>query len=148
MKWVWACVFLAGALLAWTWTFNEDLGFQLNAARFFWEHGDVPRGEPFLDISSSHHYVDLQWLWQLALYGIYEITGLEGAMLANLLTQGLAGGILLWRYRSNEGVSAGPVTALLLLMFFLGSPGAIRPHSLSWVFLGLVPMLTSAKNKD
>jgi len=37
-------VFLAGALLAWTWTCNEDLGFQLNAARFFWEHGEVPRG--------------------------------------------------------------------------------------------------------
>lgn len=149
MKWVWACVFLAGALLAWTWTFNEDLGFQLNAARFFWEHGDVPRGEPFLDIYSSHHYVDLQWLWQLALYAIYTITGLEGAMLANLLIQALAGGILLWRYRSNEGVSAGPVTALLLLMFFIGSPGTIRPHSLSWVFLGLVlHCLESARRGD
>jgi len=47
MKWVWACVFLAGALLGWIWTFNEDLRFQLNAARFFWEHGDVPRGGLF-----------------------------------------------------------------------------------------------------
>jgi len=49
MKWVWASVFLAGALLGWTWTFHVDLGFQLNAARFFWEHGDVPRGGAALD---------------------------------------------------------------------------------------------------
>jgi len=29
--------------------------------------------------------VGLQWLWQLALYGIYTIMGLEGAMLAGTL---------------------------------------------------------------
>ena len=33
---MWALVFLAGGVLGWTWTFNEDLGFQLNAARYFW----------------------------------------------------------------------------------------------------------------
>ncbi|NBR46633.1 MAG: hypothetical protein EBT68_05930, partial [Verrucomicrobia bacterium] len=96
---MWALVFLAGGVLGWTWTFNEDLGFQLNAARYFWEHGDVPRAEPFLYSEPGARYVNLQWMWQLGLHAAYTRLGLEGATLANLALQGMAAGIFLWRWR-------------------------------------------------
>jgi len=147
---MWALVFLAGGVLGWTWTFNEDLGFQLNAARYFWEHGDVPRAEPFLYSEPGARYVNLQWMWQLGLHAAYTRLGLEGATLANLVLQGMAAGIFLWRWRKLRDVSApGALVACVLLLYFISTPTGIRPHSLSWIWLGLVLLcLESARRGE
>jgi len=142
---MWALVFLAGGLMGWTWTFNEDLGFQLNAARYFWEHGDVPRAEPFLYSEPGARYVNLQWMWQLGLHAVYTTFGLPGATLGNLLLQGMAAGIFLWRWRNlRDGAAPGALVAGVLLLYFISTPTAIRPHSLSWVWLGLVLLCLEA----
>ena len=63
--WIWALLGLTGFCLAWKWIKNEDLGFQLHAAKLILQTGDVPRGEPFLWTELGGSYTDLQWLWQL-----------------------------------------------------------------------------------
>lgn len=47
-NWIWGLLGLTGFFLAWHWIKNEDLGFQLNAAKLILQTGDVPRAEPFL----------------------------------------------------------------------------------------------------
>ena len=76
--WLLGAIFLVGLGLSWRWVGNPDLGFQLNAARYLLNHGDVPRAEPFLYSVPWSRYVNLQWFWQLGLYGANGAGGDEG----------------------------------------------------------------------
>ena len=127
-------------MLSWHWITNEDLGFQLNAARYLLEKGDVPRHEPFLWTEPTGTYVNLQWLWQLPCYAIWKTGGAGWLMAFNLLLQLLAVGVLiLRRLRLGKAtLELGAGTFLLLLTFFILNDWRIRPHSLSWIYLGLV----------
>jgi hypothetical protein len=116
---------------------NPDLGFQLNAARYVLAHGDVPRAEPFLYTVPWSRYVDLQWLWQLSIYGANQWGGILGM---NLLCVGYtfaASAILLIRCRNWCG-GLGTVSVGFLLFFFMVNFWDFRPHTISWIYLGLV----------
>ena len=132
-----AAVFAAGLGMSWRMVGNPDLGFQLNAARYLLSHGDVPRAEPFLYTVPWSRYVDLQWLWQLSIYGANQWGGILGM---NLLCVGytfIASAILLIRCRNWCG-ELGAVSAGFLLFFFMVNFWDFRPHTISWIYLGLV----------
>lgn len=135
--WLLGAVFLVGLGLSWRWVANPDLGFQLNAARYFLTHGDVPKEEPFLYTVPWSRYVNLQWLWQLSVYGANAVAGLLGM---NLLCVGYtfaAAAVLLARCR-HWGGGLGTVAAGFLLFFFMLNFWDFRPHTISWIYLGLV----------
>ena len=132
-----AAVFAAGLGMSWRMVGNPDLGFQLNAARYLLTHGDVPRAEPFLYTVPWSRYVDLQWLWQLSIYGANQWGGI---LAMNLLCVGytfVASAILLIRCRNWCG-GLGAVSAGFLLFFFMVNFWDFRPHTVSWIYLGLV----------
>jgi len=134
---VFGAVFLAGLGMSWRMVGNPDLGFQLNAARYLLSHGDVPRAEPFLYTVPWSRYVDLQWLWQLSIYGANQWGGILGM---NLLCVGytfIASAILLIRCRNWCG-GIGTVSAGFLLFFFMVNFWDFRPHTISWIYLSLV----------
>ena len=137
LRWVLAAVFLTGLGLSWRGVGNPDLGFQLNAARYLLTHGDVPRAEPFLYTVPWSRYVNLQWLWQL---GLYAANGAGGLVGMNLFCVGLtfaAAAVLLIRCRIWAG-GIGAVAAGFLLFFFMVNFWDFRPHTVSWIYLGLV----------
>lgn len=135
--WVWGLLALAGFCMGWSWIKNEDLGFQLHAAKYILTTGDVPRAEPFLWTEPGGTYTDLQWLWQLGMYASWKLMGYLGLMAVNLAIQFLA--LLVWIGRawriSREPPGVGSFA--LLLLFGLVNNWPIRPHNLSWVYLGL-----------
>jgi hypothetical protein len=134
---VFGAVFLTGLGMSWRMVGNPDLGFQLNAAKYVLTHGDVPRAEPFLYTVPWSRYVDLQWLWQLSIYGANQWGGILGM---NLLCVGytfIASAILLIRCRNWCG-GFGTVSAGFLLFFFMVNFWDFRPHTISWIYLSLV----------
>lgn len=134
---LWGTVFLVGLALSWREVGNPDLGFQLNGARYLLEHGDVPRDEPFLYTVPWSRYVDLQWLWQVTIYGANQWAGLLGMNLLCLAYTLAASAVFLIRARAwCDGL--GAVAAGLLLLLFMVNQWDFRPHTLSWVYLGLV----------
>jgi len=149
-RWGWALLGVCGCLLSWHWITNEDLGFQLNAARYLLEKGDVPRHEPFLWTEPTGTYVNLQWLWQLPCYGIWKTGGAGWLMAFNLLLQLSAVGVLiLRRLRLGKAtLELGAGTFLLLLTFFILNDWRIRPHSLSWIYLGLVMLVLETYERN
>jgi len=136
-NWIWGLLGLTGFCLAWHWIKNEDLGFQLHAAKLILQTGDVPRAEPFLWTEPGGSYTDLQWLWQLGIYGCWRWLGYGGLMVVNVAIQFLAFGIWAWRVSRMEKRGVGLGSFVLLVIFFLVNNWQIRPHSLSWVYLGL-----------
>jgi len=147
--WGWVLLGVCGSLLSWHWITNEDLGFQLNAARYLVENGDVPRQEPFLWTEPTGTYINLQWLWQLPCYGIWKTGGAGWLMAFNLVLQLLAVGVLiLRRMRLGQGsLELGVGTFLILLLFFFLNDWRVRPHSLSWIYLGLVMLVLEANER-
>jgi len=135
--WIWALLGLTGFCLAWKWIKNEDLGFQLHAAKLILLTGDVPRGEPFLWTEPGGSYTDLQWLWQLGIYGCWRWLGYGGLMVVNIGIQLAALGVWGWRVFRMRGRPLGLGSLWLLLIFFFVNIWPIRPHNLSWIYLGL-----------
>jgi len=135
--WIWGLLGLTGFCLAWKWIKNEDLGFQLHAAKLILQLGDVPRGEPFLWTEPGGSYTDLQWLWQLGIYGCWRWLGYGGLMVVNIGIQLVAIGVWGWRVIRMRGRPLGLGSLWLLLIFLYVNIWFIRPHNLSWIYLGL-----------
>ena len=145
--WIWALLGLTGFCLAWKWIKNEDLGFQLHAAKLILQTGDVPRGEPFLWTEPGGSYTDLQWLWQLGIYGCWRWLGYGGLMVVNFGIQLVALGVWSWRVFRMGGRPLGLGSLWLLLIFFFVNIWPIRPHNLSWIYLGLTLLVLEEQSR-
>jgi len=145
--WIWALLGLTGFCLAWKWIKNEDLGFQLHAAKLILQTGDVPRGEPFLWTEPDGSYTDLQWLWQLGIYGCWRWFGYGGLMVVNIGIQLVALGVWGWRVFRMRGRPLGLGSLWLLLLFLYVNIWFIRPHNLSWVYLGLTLLVLEENSR-
>ena len=132
-----ALVFLLGQVLGMREIASPDLGFHLSTARFILENGEFPQTDPFTWSVPDHRYVDLQWGFQLAVYGAMGMAGTLGIVVLTSALTFAFGALLLLRSRRREG--ALPISAaLLLLVFFLGNYWEPRPHLFSWVLGSLL----------
>jgi hypothetical protein len=61
-----------------------DYWWHLRTGRLIWDTGAVPRIDVFSYTAEGARYVDIHWLFQLLLYGIYSLGGHTGAVLAKL----------------------------------------------------------------
>ena len=77
-----ACCFGLGALLGWRQIVSPDIGFHLSSARWMLEHRAWPATDPFSFTVTGHPYIDMQWLFQLMLYGANRLGG-PGLMIAH-----------------------------------------------------------------
>lgn len=134
----WLCAAMAalaglGILLGIRPISSPDIGFHLATARWIVQNAAFPATDAFTYTVSAHAYIDLQWMFQLTMYGLQKLAGPAGITLATtVLTLIFAGGLLLRSWRRNRGI--GFETLLLLLLFLLGNGWEPRPHLLSWVF--------------
>lgn len=76
--WGWISLAFIGLLLGCQNISNEDLGFQLHAAKVIIANADVPRVEPFLWTEPNGSYIDMQWLWQLGIYSCWQMDWIQG----------------------------------------------------------------------
>ncbi len=130
-------VFVLGLVLGYREIGSPDLGFHLSSARWIVENGTVPRTDIFTYTVTDHAYVDLQWLFQLFVYGLLQVGGTAGIVAATTgLTLAFAGLLLLRTWRRDGRI---PLAAVLLMMLFLlATHWEPRPHLLSWMWGSLV----------
>ena len=146
-RWIVPCllavVFLLAAALGWHRIASPDIRFQLSLGRWIAENGSVPRQDPLTYTLTHRPYVDPQWLYQLALWFTHRIAGTVGLVVANTALSLLAFGLLLVRTRRRDGPWE-IVDAALLLLLALGLTWEIRPHVVSWLYLGAVLLVLEA----
>jgi hypothetical protein len=136
-----AAVFLLALLLAWREVSEVDLGFHLRAGQWILEHRQWPQDDPFTYTVNDHAYIDLHWLYQVALFGLYQLGGSLALVLAHaagILGAFALAGLIAWRRFRSPPALAG--------LLFLGVLAAelrfmIRPEVASWVLLGLTVLL-------
>jgi tetratricopeptide (TPR) repeat protein len=136
-----AAVFVLAALLCFRQIGEMDLGFHLRAGEWILHHRTWPQIDPFTYTVSNHPYIDLHWLYQVALVGLYRLGGSLALVVAHtaliLATLALLCLIIWPKLRSPFG---------LAILLFIGVLAAelrfmIRPEIVSWVLLVLVLLI-------
>jgi len=131
-----ACMGL-GVLLGWRQIASPDIGFHLSSARWMVEHHAWPSTDLFSFTFTGHRYLDLQWLFQLLLYGAHHLGGTAAILVIKILVTLAFWATLVVRARRSSGTLPWSVP-LLLLLVALGDYFEERPHLFSWLFGSLM----------
>jgi hypothetical protein len=116
---------------------SPDVGFHLQTARWILQHGWVPHQDIFTYTVPQNTYIDLQWIFQLVVYGIEKLSGPDGIIILTTVLTLIFGATLLFRVYRKQGRI--PIAGFLMLgLFFLGNLWEVRPHLFSWIWGSLV----------
>jgi hypothetical protein len=129
-----AVLLVLAAAFAWRTLADIDVGLHLAGGRYLFEHGAVPRMDPFTWTVGDHAYVAYHWLFQALLYGTDRIAGATGMVVLRTLLVGAAvvGLADVLRTRGVSPMNAAWLGVLGLLA--VEWRFSLRPELLSWVF--------------
>jgi len=119
---------------------SYDYWWHLLTGALIAETGSVPQVDPYTYTVAGARWIDVHWLYQLGLHGVFELGGHEAVVLAKaalvLAMLGLLGGV--GRRRGRGFVTAGALGLLLLVACLRIMP---RPELVSFVLLAAVVAL-------
>ena len=133
--------FLAILVLSLAFSFRQidspDIGLHLAPGKWILAHHAFPASDMFTYGGVNHQYVDLYWLYQVFMALLDGLGGPFLLVLANALF--IAGAFIVLYRRSVSQPGASPVLALLMMFFIVFTANyEIRPHVVSWLYLGLL----------
>ena len=114
---------------------DPDLGFHLKYGRWIVANHCVPATDQSTYTVSQHPYIDLQWLFQVMLYGMFTLTGYAGISLFVCLLSLLLSLLLLLRQRSSGIPPSIIITAMFATFLMIEPRIAPRPEMVTFLFL-------------
>ncbi len=115
-----------------------DLGFHLRGGQWMLQHHSFHRFDVFTYTVNNHEYVAMYWLFQIALYVAYLITGYPGLTVINALLVLLVFAILFWRMKDG-GIGPGPAAfSLFLAALAMELRFGVRPEIATWLLMSLM----------
>lgn len=142
-KWIWPLVLVSTLIfvLSLRQLSDPDLGFHLKYGKWIVINHQVPGTDQSTYTVAHHPYVDMHWLFQVAIYGVFRLAGYHGISVFFCLA-GLALSLLLAARLHGSGIPV-PITSISLLMAFLIIEPRIapRPEMFTFLFLTLVLMI-------
>jgi len=121
--------------------YSPDLGFHLQSARYILDHHQFIYTDSFSYGSEGSPYYDLQWIFQLFIYGLHHIGGEKLLVIANALLITASMALVCKRFIKSAGIgidnSKLGLFALMAALLVQPLTFEIRPHVLSWIFLNL-----------
>jgi tetratricopeptide (TPR) repeat protein len=130
-------VLLATASLALRRLDDSDTWWHLAAGRWIAQNGRVPFTDPFSYTVPDHAWINLQWLYDLVLYGLWQLGGADLLVLTAVAAYTTAVALLMGTLRRW----VGPVTAAALASWALivtEERFLIRPEMVSLILLGIM----------
>lgn len=115
---------------------DPDTFWHLKTGELIWRDAALPHGDPFSFTFEGRPWVLHEWLFELALYGVYSLAGDLGLRLVPAALGTLA---LYWSYRSAERFLP-PILALgvtLLWLPMLSGWLVPRPHLVTYLLFAL-----------
>jgi hypothetical protein len=125
-----------------------DIGFHLHGGEWIWQHKAFPDKDAYTYTVSNNEYIDLHWLYQLALYSIYSVSGFEGLSVFNSMLILLALVLLFIRFLK----CGAPMPLAVFMLFAMGMimelRYSVRPEILTWSFLLLVILILELYERE
>ncbi len=132
-----ALVVSVAAMLAFRRLDDPDTWWHLAAGRWIAAHGTVPRTDVLSWTVRAHPWTDVQWLFELALYGLHRAGGAGALVVAATAAHALAVALLLVNLRRALGPVAAAAIALPAVAV-AQERFAVRPEMVSFVLLEAV----------
>lgn len=95
--------------------FDPDYFWHLSAGQYIFEHKALPSGDIFSFTYANQPWVLHEWLFELALYGVYSLSGAFGV---KLVTAAFATATLLVAYKMSKRLLDKPYWAFFLVLAF------------------------------
>lgn len=129
-----AILFLA-ALFSFRPITDSDIGFHLHGGKWIFEHHRFPDKDSYTYTVNTHDYVDLHWLFQIFVYGVYLMAGFNGlTILQTLVHAGLFA--LIWYWLSQEKIpTVAAISGLFLILQITEVRFNYRPEIITWLCL-------------
>jgi len=118
-----------------------DIGFHLHGGEWIWQHRAFPDKDAYTYTVPNNDYIDMHWLYQLLLFGIYSLSGFEGLTLFNALLILTVLGLLLVRLLSIGTPIPLALSLIVVVGLIMEIRFSVRPEVLTWSFL-LLTILT------
>jgi hypothetical protein len=129
-------VFIMGLLKI----YSPDLGFHLKSAEWMLGNRQFIYADSFSYGSEGHKYFDLQWLYQLLVYSLYNISE-KTLIIANALLITISFILVWFRFLKKAQVEKTSIKvgffAFMAIVFVQPFAFEIRPYVLSGIFLNL-----------
>jgi len=114
---------------------DQDTGFHLKAGKWIIENLSFPQKDTFTYTVNNNDYIDLHWLFQITIYGIYKIFSYEGLSFFVMLLSLLLLFLLLLRNQINKI----PINISCIVMLFgfliIESRLMLRPEMLTFIYI-------------
>jgi hypothetical protein len=137
-----AVVLLAGAF-ALRRLDDPDTWFHLATGRWVYEHASVPFADPFSRTAAGKSWVDVEWLYDLLMYGAHVAGGADAVVLVSAASFAAAVWVLGKNLQLSIGVSGAALLALWVTVIAEGRARA-RPESMSFLLLEIVLFLVAS----
>lgn len=114
-----------------------DTWWHLAAGRWIVENGTVPQTDTLSFTVPDHPWINLQWLFDVVLYGLHSLGGADALVLLATVCFSLG----TWLLFTNTRAFVGDIGAAILVLWALllaEERFLIRPEMFSFIFLGLV----------
>jgi hypothetical protein len=149
--WALAALFIMTFIMGLVKIYSPDLGFHLKSAEWIVNHKQFIHTDSFSYGSQGNSYYDMQWLFQLVIYGVYNMGGDAALVVVNALLITMAMGLALLRFtRSSEtGITNMSLAlfAFMAILFVQPLTFEIRPHVFSWIYLHLLLLFLASYKK-
>jgi hypothetical protein len=132
-----ACTVTLAALLAFRRLDDADTWWHLAAGRWIAEHRLVPHTDTLSYTVPDHAWINVQWLFDLFVYGLFRAGGPTPVVLAATALYAAATALLLKNLRLALGPTAAALMGLWVLAIAQGRFN-IRPEMASFLFLQIV----------
>jgi tetratricopeptide (TPR) repeat protein len=123
-----------------------DYWWQLRAGQWIVENGQVPRTDPFSYTAQGAPWLDIHWLFQVALQAVHRLGGHEAVVLAKLLVVAGVVGVGAAFARSRDRAGLAPLCLGLLLLVACDRFLA-RPELPSFLCLSVVLLLLDREER-
>lgn len=126
---------LLGGLFSMRKLSDPDLGFHLKYGKWICENKTVPHKDHSTYTVPNHEYIDSHWLFQVALCGIYQITGYKGLTGLVIVLTLLLMLLNIAHARLSNGLPYITCAGLLLMLIIMEPTFGPHPELLSFLFI-------------
>jgi tetratricopeptide (TPR) repeat protein len=126
---------------------DADTWWHLASGRWIVAHHAVPRTDTLSYTVPDHAWINLQWLFDLLVYGLYRAGGPSLVMLAGVVLFAATTALLLENLRFALGPAAASAMALWIVAIAQGRFN-VRPEMASFLFLQIVLLVCSAARRS
>lgn len=115
--------------------FVDDFWMMLASGRWIWEHGQIPRSDPFSwTMTAQQPWIDFEWLFQVLVYGVYQIVGLNGLIVCFAVVAAVMMGLCTVWCRRLLPTRVIPLTLVVMVLLASDRLLCFRPDYFSLTF--------------